>query len=360
MSTSAEAKASTPGAFSAATGAEWAAEFAKDAHSVRLQDSVAKFGLQPVAVNRQVAAAHDHAFSHKIPNEVRMHLISFILFLSAADGSSPDPVSPPLGLLLSRPFAPSALQGKATSQKSSGRCWLFAGLNSLRIPLAKEHGVQLDGFELSQAYLFFWDKFEKANYFLETLLATQDEPADGRLWSYLVDGPVNDGGQYDMFVNILEKYGAVPKAAYPDSADAGNSRSLNWLVASKLRETASFFKAYRAAQLAAGAAPEAVTAALRVRKELVLRQIFRVLCVHLGTPPQTFAWRYTAAAGKRLAVFPDALTPREFYARFVPSVASHVSFVNDPRNTYQRLYTVQHLGNVWGGRPVLYVNLPIE
>ena len=112
-----------------------------------------------------------------------------------------------------------------TNQKQSGRCWMFAALNTLRYQVMKKYDLKT--FELSQAYLFFWDKLEKSNYFLESILDTLDEPANGRLVSYLLTAPVNDGGQWDMLCNLIEKYGVVPKTAYPESKASSGSREMD-------------------------------------------------------------------------------------------------------------------------------------
>ena len=111
---------------------------------------------------------------------------------------------------------------KVTNQKSSGRCWGFAALNLMRIELAKKYN--LENFEFSQSYFMFFDKLEKANYFLESILKTLDEESDGRLMSWLVESPIQDGGQWDMFVNLMEKYGIVPQAVMPESFHSSNSR----------------------------------------------------------------------------------------------------------------------------------------
>ena len=125
---------------------------------------------------------------------------------------------------------------EATNQKRSGRCWLFAGLNFLR--LAAMSKMNLEKFELSQSYLTFWDKLEKANFFLETMIQTRDEPLEGRLVMWLLADPLPDGGQWDMFVNLVQKYGVVPKTAMPETFSSSNSRAMNTLLVAKLREYA--------------------------------------------------------------------------------------------------------------------------
>ena len=123
-----------------------------------------------------------------------------------------------------------------TNQHSSGRCWLFASTNVFRIALMKRHN--LENFQLSQSYLFFWDKLEKANWFLEQILDTTEEPVEGRLMQKLLEGPVMDGGQWDMVWNLVHKYGLVPQVLYPDSFNAMYSATLDQIVTTKLREDA--------------------------------------------------------------------------------------------------------------------------
>ena len=129
-----------------------------------------------------------------------------------------------------------------TNQRSSGRCWIFAATSVFRVYLMQKY--KLEEFELSQAYLFFWDKLERANFFLEQVLDTVDEPIDSRLMAALLGAPVNDGGQWDMIVNLVEKYGLVPQKLYPDSANAKSSGAMNRLITTKLREDALILYAY--------------------------------------------------------------------------------------------------------------------
>ncbi len=126
--------------------------------------------------------------------------------------------------------------GPMTNQRSSGRCWLFAATNVFRVALMQKY--ELESFELSQAYLFFWDKLEKCNYFLEQVLDTADLDLDSRLVQTLVGSPISDGGQWDMVRNLVAKYGLVPQVLYPDSFNATASATINQIVATKLREGA--------------------------------------------------------------------------------------------------------------------------
>ncbi|PRD25926.1 UNVERIFIED_CONTAM: Bleomycin hydrolase [Trichonephila clavipes] len=132
-----------------------------------------------------------------------------------------------------------------TNQKNSGRCWLFAALNVLRIPFVKQH--QIEDFEFSQSYLFFWDKIERSNFFLHTIVNVlqRGEPVDGRLMSFLLHDPVADGGQWDMVVNIIKRYGVIPKKCFPDSFCCETSSRLNGILKTKVKKKIYFFSSLK-------------------------------------------------------------------------------------------------------------------
>ena len=241
-------------------------------------------------------------------------------------------------------------QGEITSQKSSGRCWMFAALNTFRFKVI--HDLNLNTFELSQAYPFFYDKLEKSNYFLESILETLDEPVSGRLISYLLQAPVNDGGQWDMFCNLVEKYGLVPKSTYPESTISSASRELNTYLTEKLRGDACILRRMHGD----GASLEE----LRAEKTRMLEEIYRMLCICLGQPPKTFDFEYTDKDGN---YHRDAnMTPKSFYEKYVGiNLADYVSLINAPTadKPYGHSYSVSFLGNVKEGRIVRYLNLEI-
>lgn len=245
-----------------------------------------------------------------------------------------------------------------TNQRSSGRCWLFASTNVFRIALMKRY--DLESFELSQAYLFFWDKLEKANFFLENVIETAaSEDLDGRLVQRILADPVSDGGQWDMVYNLVDKYGLVPQALYPDSWNAMASSTLNYIVVAKLREYALTLRSLLRN-------PKTTAETLAATKDKMMREIHLVLTLTLGPPPSPsdeFAWTYKDQGGRARTV---QKTPRAF-ARDIASpafralandaIASHVSLVHDPRHPPLRLLTVDRLGNVVGGRGVTYINV---
>jgi len=245
-----------------------------------------------------------------------------------------------------------------TNQRSSGRCWLFASTNIFRIPIIKAYG--LDQFELSQAYLFYWDKIEKANYFFETIIETAQEDVSDRLVQKLLQAPVSDGGQWDMVANLVKKYGLVPHDVYPDNFNAQNSGKMNWLLTAKLREHAfALRKIARSPQL-----KDRVQ--LASSKERFLKEIHSLVTILLGPPPnpdEPFVWQYYNAEGKGREI---RQTPLEFGRKAFTQSSRKVSpdslfsLVNDPRNEYNRLLTVDKLGNVVEGQPLTYVNVEMN
>ncbi|KAL5051326.1 hypothetical protein BDW71DRAFT_170788 [Aspergillus fruticulosus] len=246
-----------------------------------------------------------------------------------------------------------------TNQRSSGRCWLFASTNIFRIPIIKAYGLK--DFELSQAYLFYWDKIEKANYFFEAIIETADEDISGRLVQKLLQDPVTDGGQWDMVANLVRKYGLVPHDIYPDNFNAQNSSRMNWLLTAKLREQAFVLRRL------ASSAQLKEQVQLGAVKERFLKEIHSLVTIMLGPPPrpdQEFVWHYNDSDGKAKEI---RQTPLEFgrqglsqSSRMKVSPSRLCSLVNDPRNEYNRLLTVDKLGNVVEGKPLTYVNVEMK
>ena len=237
---------------------------------------------------------------------------------------------------------------KATSQKRSGRCWGFAGLNLLRIYLGRKYKIK--DFEFSQNYFMFYDKLEKANYFLENIIETSDKPTDSRLIMHLLDSPIQDGGQWDMFVNLLMKYGTVPKKVMAESYHSSNSSQMNKLITRKLRE---FAKDLRSAM-----SSSKTKAQVSKMKDGMLSEIYQMLCISLGTPPEKFDWSIRDKKDK-FHRFTD-LTPQTFFKKHVDiDLNDFVCLINDPRpfTDYNKTYTVDYLGNVYGGNIIRYLNL---
>ena len=238
-------------------------------------------------------------------------------------------------------------QGKITNQKASGRCWLFSALNTMRFEII--HKYNLDNFELSQNYLFFYDKLEKANFYLESILKTLDEPVDGRLYSFINAAPLGDGGQWDMFANLVEKYGVVPKESYDDAASSTSSRWFDQYLTTKLREDA-----YKLRTLATEGKKKSE---LEKEKTKMISEFYRMLCISLGEPPKKIDFTLRS---KDDEVYQDfGITPQEFYKKYVGmKLSNYVSIINAPTDDkpFGKLYTVKFLGNVAEGKPITYLN----
>jgi len=240
--------------------------------------------------------------------------------------------------------------GDITSQNKSGRCWLFAGLNTMRFRVMKK--LNLKNFELSQSYAMFFDKLEKANYFLENILETLDEPTDSRLIMWLLNAPLQDGGQWDMFTALIDKYGVVPKSAMPETYHSSNSARMNEILTLTLR---GFAKELRDAGEKGSNMPE-----LKAMKENMVTEFYRQLSLFLGMPPREFTFEVVDKDKK----FHRELncTPKAFYDKYVGmDLSNYISLINAPTKDkpYNKTFTVQYLGNVEGGSPVKYLNLDI-
>ena len=248
-------------------------------------------------------------------------------------------------------FSVDLKQGKITDQQNSGRCWIFAALNTFRYEVMKKYN--LEDFELSQSFIFFYDKLEKANWFLNNVIRTKDEPVDGRLFAFLAADPICDGGQWDMIANLVQKYGVVPSYAYPDSRNAENSTWINEYLTSLLHEDAAKLRKLLASRQASKKIED-------TRKEM-MNDIYRILAIAFGEPPASFDLTLTDKDDKVTQEF--GITPKEFFEKYVGiDLNSRVSLINAPSSDkpMNRTYTVKFLGNVEEGKPVTYLNLPMD
>ncbi|HEM5291682.1 TPA: aminopeptidase C [Streptococcus suis] len=238
-----------------------------------------------------------------------------------------------------------------SNQKASGRCWVFAALNTFRHKLISD--FKLENFELSQAHTFFWDKYEKSNWFLEQIIATADQEIGSRKVKFLLDTPQQDGGQWDMVVALFEKYGVVPKSVYPESISSSASRELNQYLNKLLRQDAQILRDL----LAKGASSKEV----QIQKENLLQEIFNFLAVNLGLPPRSFDFAYR---DKDNVYHRDTnVTPQAFYEKYVGlKLSDYVSIINAPTTDkpYNKSYTVELLGNVVGAPAVRYLNVEMN
>ncbi|WP_229377345.1 aminopeptidase C [Streptomyces sp. VRA16 Mangrove soil] len=282
-------------------------EFAARPANRLMQNAVTRTPVDDIALDRRIVTAADHSVSHLLDD------------------------------------------WKVTDQKRSGRCWMFAGLNLLRVGAAEKLGVK--DFEFSQNYVLWWDKFERANYFLESIVETSGRDVEDRTVALLLQDPISDGGQWNMFVALIAKHGLVPKSAMPETDSSSSTGPMNRALKSLLRRGARDLR-----RLAA----EGVEAQ-REHKREILAAVHRVLSIHLGTPPQRFLWQWR---DKDKEFHRDGwLTPTEFAAAYVQlPLDAYVCLVHDPRESspFGRTFTVEHLGNVVEAPPVVYLNVEME
>ncbi|MDI6733507.1 MAG: C1 family peptidase [Planctomycetota bacterium] len=285
-------------------------ELQSDAFSRIARNALTRTGINEIAMNRDVVAGMDFTFSHLTKT------------------------------------------GEITNQESSGRCWLFAGLNTMRVKAMKK--MNLANFELSQSYCFFWDKLEKANYFLENIIETRNEDVHSRLIMWLLLSPLSDGGQWDMFANLISRYGVVPKSVMPETFNSRNSGQMNYLLVLKLRENAMLLRQMHQ--------KGASVKELRSRKQSMLSEIYRMLVTYMDEPPKQFDWQYRDKKDK-FHREPKPMTPVEFYNKYVNmKLDERISLINCPTRDkpYHKMYTLQYLGNMVGGKIIRYLNVDID
>ena len=290
-----------------------------------------------------LAAAHDDFFAERA-NVVAKNAVSASGIRAAArvpEGVARNAMT----------FDVEVSQGERCNQERSGRCWMFASLNTMRYRIIKKYNLKT--FELSQAYPLFWDKLEKSNWFFENVLDTLDEPLDGRLVSYLLADPIGDGGQWDMFKSLVKKYGVVPKEAMPETACSRNTHEMDSYLTRYLRGAARRLRESHAAGVAADD--------LAAMKKEMMGDVYHLLVTCLGEPPASFGVRLRDKDG-RLALS-GTFTPAAFFDEAVGmDVDDYVSLISAPTadKPFGHTYTVSRLGNVVEDGGVRYLNLPIQ
>ncbi len=298
-----------PGALNAKQLKDMNSELMNSPQAVQMQNAVAETPVTRLALRRSVVTGTDHSFS--------IHLDKW----------------------------------QVTNQKSSGRCWLFAGLNLFRTGAMKK--MKLKNFEFSQNYALFWDKMERANHFMENSIATSKQDVADREVAFLLSDPIGNGGQWNMFINVIHKHGVVAKSAMPETQSSSSTGLMNRTLKEKLREAAR--------DLRAMAASGADLRTLRREKNSRLETIYRILCIHLGTPPDSFDWQWKDKDGKFRR--DGKMTPKQFAKKYITiPMNDYVCLVHDPRkgHAFGRTYTIKFLGNVVGGAPVIYLNVDID
>ena len=244
-------------------------------------------------------------------------------------------------------------------QQSSGRCWMFSGLNVLRANFAKAHADTdatdaLHGavVEYSQAYLFFYDQLEKANLMLQGTIDNARKPMDDTRVQFFFKNPLNDGGTFCGVADLTEKYGLVPMSVMPETYNSDNTSRMSKLIASKLREYGL--------ELRRMVASGKTAAQLRARKTEMLGTVYHMLAMTLGEPVKTFTYTFRDKDGK--ALLTKTFTPKSFYDATVghPLNGTFIMVMNDPRRPYHKTYEVAYDRHTYDGHNWKYLNLPME
>ena len=284
-------------------------QFAADPTKALMQNVVTRHDVNQVSMQRSIVAEATHSFSTVLDN------------------------------------------WKVTNQSRTGRCWMFAGLNLVRSDTRNE--LNLKEFEFSQSYLMFWDKLERANFILEAIIETADLPVDDRTVAWLLQRPIEDGGQWDMFVSLVKKYGVVPKSVMVETDSSSNSSRLNQMLNYQVRQGS---KRIRDSYVTESGLDE-----LRRIKDEVVGTIYQMLCIHLGTPPSSFFWQWKDKDDEFRR--DGEMSPVEFADKYVSTpLDEYVCLVHDPRPTSEqrKTYTVKYLGNLKDGPPIKYLNVDIQ
>ena len=275
-----------------------------------------------------------------------------IVAMNAATYNGVQKVARDVNALKDEPFAFNVdiKNGEVTNQKQSGRCWMFASMNVLRNIVIKK--FNLENFELSQSYTLFWDKLERCNYYMEAVIEKANEPLEDRVMDYLMSDLLSDGGQWDMFVNIVKKYGLVPKYAYPESQTSSATVQLNKYLCKILRKYTT--------ELRDAVQNEGVKKA-RELKEEVLKDVYNVLTSTLGQMPEKFDVVLHDKDGKLIE--DKGMDAHSFFDKYIGvEIDQYISLINSPTEDkpFNQTYTIKYLGNIIEGKIVKHLNLPIE
>jgi bleomycin hydrolase len=281
--------------------------FKMDTSTRALMNALTNNEIKKLALNREMYVAHDKLFNHKIKTK---------------------------GM---------------TNQKKSGRCWLFAGLNTMRPKVIEKYNLK--EFEFSQPYLFFWDKFEKANTFLEFIIDMRDRDHLDRELQMILESPFPDGGYWIYVVELIEKYGVVPKSVMPESEQTSNTAMMDRLISRKLRQDAAILREM--------SQNGAALSELRDRKVEMLKDIYRMLILHFGAPPTEFQWRYESKDSVISEV--KTYTPKSFFEEVVGvDLREYVPIYNHTLRPYNKLYRMHLSRNIYDRPDNVIVNLDIQ
>ena len=239
-----------------------------------------------------------------------------------------------------------------TNQQSSGRCWLFTGLNVLRAKAITRWN--LPGLELSQNYLFFYDQLEKANLFLQGVVDTRKQTFDDRMVDWLFQNPLSDGGTFCGVADLVQKYGVMPKEAFPETYQSSNTSGFTSVMKTKLREMGLELRTL-------GENKKTTEKQLQDKKIEMLGTIYRMLTLAYGVPPTEFSWTQRDAKGKEVST--ETYTPMSFYQKYWDGedlYDNYIMVMNDPLRDYYKVYQIEYDRHTYDGHDWVYLNLPVE
>ncbi|MEZ5359385.1 MAG: C1 family peptidase [Candidatus Zixiibacteriota bacterium] len=241
--------------------------------------------------------------------------------------------------------------GEITNQKSSGRCWMFSGLNILR-PQAMKN-LKNEKLQFSQNYLMFYDKMEKYNTFLQYMIDFADRPLDDRELQILIDGPGGDGGWWTYFTGLIKRYGLVPIEAMPETHNSSSSGKMNEFLTMKGMQ----FGVQLREQFAAGTSKKDL---VRV-KEGMLAELYQLLVLHLGQPPTEFVWRHESSDTTVKGTITETYTPQSFAkAALSDDFDDYVALFNYPGKPFMANYSVEMSRNIYTDQNFSIVNVPVD
>lgn len=248
-------------------------------------------------------------------------------------------------------FSDRVMSQAVTDQKSSGRCWMFTGLNVLRSKAIAKYDLPGD-FQFSQVYLFFWDQLEKSNLFLQAIIDTRTKPMDDKTVEWLFKNPIGDGGQFTGVANLIDKYGVVPADVMQETNSSNKTSTMASILSLKLREYGL--------ELREMGAKKGVTAQqLQQRKTEMLKVVYKILALNFGEPPAQFTWTQRDKDGKPVET--ATYTPASFRDKFANAdFSTFYMIMNDPTREYYKVYEIEYDRHVYDGDNWKYLNLPME
>ena len=293
---------------------EFSKEFDKDSKNTLAQNAVTKNNINHILLNNEITQNVNHIFSNYIQRET-----------------------------------------KASNQKNSGRCWLFAFLNMLRLKMIEQHNIFDKDFEFSHIYPFFYDKLERTNYFLNNIAETRKKPLTDRLVNHLLNEPINDGGQWNMIVNLYNKYGMIPKQCMSETYQSNSTSNVNDFLNNKLKEYARKLREIP---------DKNFNKESKIFIKQCLKEVYNVLVICFGKPPEKITWEYYSKGkskdGKVYNIVKD-VSPLEFTKKYINyNINDYVALVHNPTRPLNKLIRLKYFNNIVGAEETNFINLPID